>query len=94
MSLLCEEIDGKVKTVLERPIEGDWPDIWISATYLKICRGGCLVSAFFASAWARETPEAAAAERRCPRMMMSSSAASRLGCSDGMTHGPSSAPAP
>lgn len=27
-----EEIDGKVKRVLERPIECDWPNLWIDAT--------------------------------------------------------------
>src|SRR5471030_420731 len=40
VSRLCEEIDGKVKAFLERPIEGDWPYIWIDATYLKVRRGG------------------------------------------------------
>ena len=25
VSRVCEEIDGKVKAFLERPIEGDWP---------------------------------------------------------------------
>src|SRR5882724_6756434 len=44
VSRLCEEIDGKVKTFLERPIEGDWPYIWIDATYLKVRRGGRIVS--------------------------------------------------
>src|SRR3954467_1250710 len=29
VSRLCEEIDGKVKAFLERPIEGDWPYLWI-----------------------------------------------------------------
>jgi len=29
---LCEEIDDRVKTFLERPIEGDWPYLWIDAT--------------------------------------------------------------
>src|SRR4051794_8674495 len=29
---------------LERPIEGDWPYIWIDATYLKVRRGGRIVS--------------------------------------------------
>ena len=33
MSRLCEEIEGKVKAFLERPIEGDWPYLWIDATY-------------------------------------------------------------
>jgi putative transposase len=31
VSRLCEEIDGKVKAFLERPIEGDWPYLWIDA---------------------------------------------------------------
>jgi putative transposase len=44
VSRLCEEIDGRVKTFLERPIEGDWPYIWIDATYLKVRRGGRIVS--------------------------------------------------
>ena len=44
VSRLCEEIDGRVKTFLERPIEGDWPYIWIDATYLKVRRGGPVVS--------------------------------------------------
>ncbi len=49
MSRLCEEIDGRVKTFLERVlglerIEGDWPYIWIDATYLKVRRGGPVVS--------------------------------------------------
>jgi transposase-like protein len=30
VSRLCEEIDGKVKAFLERPIEGDWPYLWIA----------------------------------------------------------------
>ncbi|WP_411741817.1 transposase [Sinorhizobium medicae] len=32
VSRLCEEIDDKVKAFLERPIEGDWPYLWIDAT--------------------------------------------------------------
>ena len=32
--------DGKVKAFLDRPIEGDWPYLWIDATYLKVRRGG------------------------------------------------------
>ena len=40
VSRLCEEIDGKVKAFLERPIEGDWPYLWIDATNLKVRRGG------------------------------------------------------
>jgi transposase-like protein len=44
VSRLCEEIDDKVKAFLERPIEGDWPYLWIDATYLKVRRGGRVVS--------------------------------------------------
>src|ERR687895_662450 len=40
VSRLCEEIDGKVKAFLERPIEGDWPYLWIDATYVKVRKAG------------------------------------------------------
>jgi transposase-like protein len=35
VSRLCQEIDDKVKAFLNRPIEGDWPYLWIHATYVK-----------------------------------------------------------
>ena len=44
VSRLCEEIDGKVKAFLDRPIEGDWPYLWIDATYLKVRQGGRIAS--------------------------------------------------
>jgi putative transposase len=44
VSRLCEEIDGRVKTFLERPIEGDWPYLWIDATYIKVRQNGRIVS--------------------------------------------------
>src|SRR4051812_38077337 len=44
VSRLCEDIDGKVKAFLQRPLEGDWPYLWIDATYLKVRRGGRIVS--------------------------------------------------
>ena len=44
VSRLCEEIDGKVKAFLTRPLEGDWPYLWIDATYLKVRRNGRIVS--------------------------------------------------
>ena len=31
VSRLCEEIDERVQTFLQRPIEGDWPYLWIDA---------------------------------------------------------------
>src|ERR671933_1013220 len=36
VSRLCEEIDGRVKAFLDRPIEGDWPYLWLDATYVKV----------------------------------------------------------
>src|SRR6201988_1265112 len=44
VSRLCEEIDGRVQTFLERPIEGDWPYLWIDATYVKVRQDGRIVS--------------------------------------------------
>ena len=44
VSRLCEEIDARVGAFLARPIEGDWPYLWIDATYLKVRRGGRIVS--------------------------------------------------
>ena len=45
VSRLCEEIDGRVKAFLDRPIEGDWPYLWIDATYVKARDNGRIVSA-------------------------------------------------
>ena len=44
VSRLCEEIDERVKTFLDRPIEGDWPYLWIDATYVKVRQNGRIVS--------------------------------------------------
>ena len=44
VSRLCEEIDERVKAFLERPIEGDWPYLWIDATYVKCRQNGRVVS--------------------------------------------------
>ena len=44
VSRLCEEIDDRVKTFLDRPIEGDWPYLWIDATYVKVRENGRIVS--------------------------------------------------
>lgn len=44
VSRLCAEIDEKVKAFLERPIEGDWPYLWIDATYVKVRQNGRIVS--------------------------------------------------
>ncbi len=44
VSRLCAEIDDKVKAFLSRPIEGDWPYLWIDATYVKVRQNGRIVS--------------------------------------------------
>jgi transposase-like protein len=44
VSRLCEDIDERVGAFLDRPIEGDWPYIWIDATYVKARQNGRIVS--------------------------------------------------
>src|SRR5919205_1870742 len=44
VSRLCAEIDDKVKAFLGRLIEGDWPYLWIDATYVKVRQNGRIVS--------------------------------------------------
>jgi putative transposase len=44
VSRLCEEIDERVGQFLDRPLEGDWPYLWIDATYVKVREAGRIVS--------------------------------------------------
>jgi len=44
VSRLCGEIDERVSAFLSRPIEGDWPYLWIDATYVKVREAGRIVS--------------------------------------------------
>src|SRR5271170_7186914 len=44
VSRLCGEIDERVHAFLDRPIEGDWPYLWIDATYVKVREAGRIVS--------------------------------------------------
>jgi transposase-like protein len=44
VSRLCEEIDTQVKAFLDRPLEGDWPYVWLDATYVKVRRNHRIVS--------------------------------------------------
>src|SRR4030088_762984 len=44
VSRLCAEIDERVHAFLNRPIEGDWPYLWIDATYVKVRSSGRIVS--------------------------------------------------
>ncbi len=44
VSRLCGEIDERVQTFLTRPIEGEWPYVWLDATYVKARRDHHIVS--------------------------------------------------
>ena len=44
VSKLCKEIDERVLAFLDRPLEGEWPYLWLDATYLKQREGGRIVS--------------------------------------------------
>ena len=44
VSKLCKDIDDRVNAFLDRPLEGDWPYLWLDATYLKQREGGRIVS--------------------------------------------------
>ena len=44
VSRLIEEIDERVNAFLARPIEGEWPYLWIDATYVKVREAGRIVS--------------------------------------------------
>src|SRR4051794_19447976 len=45
VSKLCKEIDERVHAFLDRPLAGEWPYLWLDATYLKQREGGRIVSA-------------------------------------------------
>jgi putative transposase len=44
VSRLASEIDERVHAFLDRPLEGDWPYLWIDATYVKVREAGRIVS--------------------------------------------------
>ena len=44
VSKLCKDIDKRVNEFLERPLTGEWPYVWLDATYLKMRQGGRIVS--------------------------------------------------
>ena len=44
VSKLCKDIDERVNAFLKRPLVGDWPYLWLDATYLKVREGGRIVS--------------------------------------------------
>jgi len=44
VSKLCKDIDERVGAFLDRRLEGDWPYLWLDATYLRQREGGRIVS--------------------------------------------------
>lgn len=44
VSKLCRDIDERVNAFLARPLEGEWPYLWLDATYLKVRDTGRIVS--------------------------------------------------
>jgi putative transposase len=44
VSRLCAEIDDKIATFLNRPLDGEWPYLWLDATYVKVRAAGRIVS--------------------------------------------------
>ncbi len=40
---LCKDIDERVGEFLNRPLTGEWPYVWLDATYLKVRQGGRIV---------------------------------------------------
>ncbi len=44
VSRLCAEIDERVQGFLQRPLEGNWPYLWLDATYVKVRQGGRTLS--------------------------------------------------
>ena len=43
VSRLCGEIDGKIQGFLDRSLEGEWPYLWLDATYVKVREAGRIV---------------------------------------------------
>jgi len=44
VSALCRDIDERVDSFLNRPLEGEWPYLWLDATSLKVRPCGRVVS--------------------------------------------------
>lgn len=43
VSRICSEIEGRVSEFLNRPLEGNFPYVWLDATYVKVRQGGRVV---------------------------------------------------
>ena len=44
VSKLCKDIDERVMAFLDRPLSGEWPYLWLDATYVKVREAGRIVS--------------------------------------------------
>src|ERR1700756_3947850 len=44
VSKLCKDTDERVNAFLDRPIDGEWPYLWLAATYLQGRGGGRILS--------------------------------------------------
>lgn len=44
VSRICKELDEPVRAFRERPLEGDYPYVWLDATYLKVRQNHRIVS--------------------------------------------------
>ncbi len=44
VSSICRGIDERVQAFLQRPLEGEWPYLWLDATYVKVRKNGWVVS--------------------------------------------------
>ena len=44
VSRLCEEVESHVQEFLSRPLEGEFPYVWLDGTYVKARDGGRIVS--------------------------------------------------
>ncbi|CAN5742717.1 hypothetical protein BH11PSE3_BH11PSE3_41140 [soil metagenome] len=73
VSRMCEDIAVRVKAFLDRPIEGDWPYLWVDATYVKVRQAGRsgrrVVSAFIAAAFAQDDAGPAPSGVASPRAL-------------------------
>jgi transposase-like protein len=58
VSRICKELDEPVRAFRERPLEGDYPYVWLDATYLKVRQNHRIVSmAVVVAIGVRETGE-------------------------------------
>jgi putative transposase len=58
VSRICKDLDEPVKAFRERPLEGDYPYVWLDATYLKVRQNHRVVSmAAVVAIGVRETGE-------------------------------------